>query len=289
MRNLNKTRALPLFAALIMAFQPAAIAQPVAAQQDSFLPANGAAYADIADLVTTAPMIVDLQIRKIRKLPESQTMGVPPSIQRALIEADVLSLLRGQRRVASTVKFLLDIPRDSRGRIPKLKKRRYFAMANSVSGRSDAIQLVRPDALIEYSAANNDMVRAITRETVQADAPQAITGVSSAFYSPGAIIGEGETQIFLTTAMGQPVGLSIVSRADEGKRWSVSTSEVISDTDPAPRRNTLLWYRLACGLPKQLQAELVGSGDGANAARAQADYSFVIDALGPCGRTRSRI
>ncbi len=286
MKIIEKSYFLPAILAVAMPAESPVSAQSGLPENGFSLPAQGIGYADIADLVTVSPMIVDLQIRKIRKLPDSQSVGVPINIQRAVIEADVLSLLRGQQRVAARVKFLLDIPRDARGRIPKLKKRRYFAMARGVPGRSDMIQLVRPDAMIAFSQTNNDMVRAITREAVQIDAPQAITGISSAFHSPGSILGEGETQVFLTTENGQPFGLSIVSRVDEEKKWTVSTSEVISEAAPAPRRNTLLWYRLACGLPKQLSPEQVGSGEGAHAAKAQADYQFVIDALGPCGRTR---
>jgi hypothetical protein len=148
------------------------------------------------------------------------------------------------------------------------------------------LQLIRPDALVKYSAENDNMVRAITREAVLLDAPQQITGIASAFHSAGTVIGEGETQIFLNTENRQPVSITVVSRPGTPKQWSVSTSELIEETTSTPRRFTLLWYRLACGLPKAMPADLVQSGDGENAARAQADYKFVADALGPCGRKR---
>ena len=44
-------------------------------------------------------------------------------------------------------------------------------------------------------------------------------------------------------------------------------------------KETLLWYRLACFLPRVLPGE--ASGDAALAA----DYAFVLQVLGPCGRT----
>jgi hypothetical protein len=248
--------------------------------------AEGAAYADIADLVTIAPVIIDAQIAKTTKIPPEQSVGVPANLQRMLIEAKVIALIRGQDGVLPVVKFLLDVPKDAKGKIPKLKKARFFMMASQVAGRPGELRLVRPAALVSYSPANDAMVRAITQEAVLIDAPQKITGIASAFYSPGTVIGDGETQIFLTTEKNQPFALSISSRAGQPKKWSVSTSEVIEESAMAPTRYTLMWYRLACGLPRSLPAEQVESAESDNAARAQADYQHVLEALGPCGRRR---
>lgn len=248
--------------------------------------AEGAAYSDIADLVTIAPMIVDITVRKTTKVPAEQAVGVPLPLQRMLIEADVIALIRGDGGVASQVKFLLDVPKDAKGKIPKLKKQRFFIMGSAVPGRPGEVRLVRPGALVANSAANDAMVRSITQEAVQIDAPKKITAISSAFYSPGTVLGDGETQIFLRTQDKQPMSISVSSRAGQQKTWTVSTSELIEETAITPTRFTLLWYRLACGLPRALPPELVASGDGAQAAWAQADYKFVIDALGPCGRKR---
>jgi hypothetical protein len=57
----------------------------------------------------------------------------------------------------------------------------------------------------------------------------------------------------------------------------------------APARNTLLWYRLACALPRTLDTRLVESQEPQLIAAAQADYRFVMESLGPCGRTRAPI
>ena len=72
------------------------------------------------------------------------------------------------------------------------------------------------------------------------------------------------------------------------KRWAVSTGEVIDESASAPVKNTLLWYRLACGLPQALDAKLVESPEADSAAKTQADYLFIITSLGPCDRTRRR-
>jgi hypothetical protein len=250
------------------------------------VPADAASYADIADLVVTSPLILDAQIRKVTQLPSTQTAGVPANVQRVLVEADVLALVRGTDGFAARARFLLDVPKDTKGKIPKLNKRRYFLLGSKVANRPGEIRLSRPDALVEWSVANDALLRAITREAVQIDAPQAISGVTSAFHSAGTVIGEGETQLFLRTAQGQPISVSILSRPGQAKRWAVSTGDVIDESAVAPVRNTLLWYRLACSLPNRLDPKLVESGDAEDISRAQADYRFVIESLGPCGRTR---
>jgi hypothetical protein len=258
------------------------------------IPADNAAYSDVADLVTIAPMIVDAKIRKITKFPPEQATGVPANLQRALVEADVIALIRGSSGVAASIRFTLDIPKDSRGKIPNLKKQRFFFLGSAVADRPGTLRLARPDALITYSPANDALLRTITREAVTLDAPQKITGITSAFHSAGTVIGEGETQVFLRTENGQPFSLSISSRSGQPKKWSVSTSELIEEGASTPKKFTLLWYRLACGLPRQLPPELVQSGaqeagrevGGEGAARAQADYSYIVSALGPCGRQR---
>lgn len=271
--------------ALLLA-APAAQAQTPATTGFA-VPAQGAAYADVADLVVISSLILDGQIRKVTKLPETQTLGVPANIQRVLVDADVTSLIRGADGFAAKARFLLDVPKDAKGKIPKLQKRRFFILGSKVAGSPGTVRLSRPDALIEWSAANDTMLRAITKEAVQIEAPPAISGVTSAFHSQGTVLGEGETQIFLRTASGQPISISILSRPGQSKRWAVSTGDVIDESAVAPAKDTLLWYRLACGLPRSLDPKLVESSEPKDVANAQADYRFVLQSLGPCGRTRT--
>lgn len=272
------------FYAVISAFW---LPTPAVLAQNSFaIPADNAAYADVADLVTISPMIVDASVKKVQKLSAEQSAGVPQNIQRAVVTADINTLIRGTKGVAGQVRFLLDIPKDARGKIPKLKKQRFFLLGKSVNGRPDMIQLSRSDALISYSEANNGLLRAITQESVKLDAAPEVLGIASAFYSPGTVIGEGISQIFLRAAGNQPFSISVASRPGQQRIWSVSTSELIEEGAQTPRRNTLLWYRLACGLPRNLDASLIQAAGDGNAAKAQADYQYVINALGPCGRTR---
>lgn len=276
-----------VFTAILLGFSAISAAQTIEPLPPALaVPGDNASYSDIADLVVISPLIVDATIKNLRKIAPEQAVGVPATLQRVLVEADIGALIRGQEGVTPRVRFLLDVPKDAKGKLPKLKKQRLFLLGSTVAGRPGEIRLSRPNALVQWSPANDQLVRAITKEAVQLDAPERITGITSAFYSAGTVLGEGETQIFLKTAKDQPLSLSVLSRPGEAKRWAVSTAEVIDESATAPQKFTLLWYRLACGLPRALSRELVEAADSDNAARAQADYKYILDSLGPCGRKR---
>nr|MDP8994164.1 hypothetical protein [Pseudomonadota bacterium] len=128
----------------------------------------------------------------------------------------------------------------------------------------------------------------ILQEAAAPGAPPQITAVGRAFHVPGSIPGESETQIFLQTADQRPVSLTILRRPGEQPRWAVALSEFVDETAVTPRRDTLLWYRLACTLPRTLPPQSLRDASRTEAAAIQADYRLVIDALGPCVRNRAR-
>jgi hypothetical protein len=282
-KSLSAIVAIALISPVSAAWSQAPLSTPTFA-----VAATNASYADIADLVVISPLIVDATVRKATKIPAEQAIGVPANLQRMLIEADVSALVRGNDGIAGQVRFLLDVPKDAKGKIPKLKKQRYFLLGNKAAGLPGTIRLSRPDAVVEYSASNDATLRAITKEAVIIDAPQPIVGLTSAFHSPGTIIGEGETQIFVEAKGNQIYSLSVFSQPGSPKRWAVSTGEVIDESAGAPVQNSLLWYRLACGLPQTLDAKLVETPEADSAAKAQADYRFIMASLGPCDRTRRK-
>lgn len=286
-----KSSFFPIITAFAMVAAPVSgVAQPAPAAPPGFaIPATNISYADIADLVVIAPLIVDATVKKITKIPPEQAVGVPANIQRLLIQADVGALIRGNDGVANQVRFLLDVPKDAKGKIPKLAKKRFFFLGSKAAGLPGTIRLARPDAVIEWSTGNDALLRAITKEAVIIDAPQEIVALTSAFHSPGTVIGEGETQIFVEARANQIYSLSVFSRPGERRRWAVSTGEVIDETATAPARFTLLWYRLACGLPPMLDAKLVETPETDNITKAQADYRFIMESLGPCDRQRRKI
>ncbi|MCP3735459.1 hypothetical protein M9979_11320 [Sphingomonas sp. RP10(2022)] len=247
---------------------------------------GGTSYADLTDLVIAAPVIADATIRSTVKLKGTDAAGVAPGFTRFYVEADVIALVRGAGGLPPRIGYLLDVAPDSAGRLPKLKKLRVLLFGRPVPGIANQIQLVAPDAQLAWTPADDQRVRAIAQALVAADAPPVVTGIGNAFHVAGALPGEGETQLFLTTANGAPVSLTILRRPGEQPRWAVALSEIVDEAAAPPARDTLLWYRLACALPRELPARSTASLDPADATIAREDYGLVLQQLGPCGRTR---
>lgn len=286
MTNINKSLILKyLFLLFTLPFiatksfaQPQEISNNVASGQ------NSASYDDIMSITLESELVVDIVAKKIKNLPASQSVGVRPDRKRVLIIAEVQSLIRGKTGLNSEVSFLFDAPIDSRGKIPKLKKLRFVAFGRHISGRNDFIRLTHTASMLLYSESLNNRVRNSIREVIADNAPQKITSISSAFHSPGTIIGEGETQIFLNTEFGQPMAISVTSKQGQNRRWSVSTSEVIDINATEPRRFSLLGYRLACSLPRSLSPSIIESINQDNREKLLSDYKLVIDSIGLCQR-----
>ena len=240
-------------------------------------------YADYADLVVAAPVIVDATVRSELRLKPVDTPGLQPGLARLYIEADVLALIRGTGAVATRIGYTIDVPLNAQGRPPRYRKSRVLLFARGVAGTVGQVQLVRPDGQRGWTPGGAALTRRIVRETLAADAPPVVTGIGNAFHTPGNIPGEGETQIFLSTADGRPVSLGIVRQNGQRPRWSVALGEVVGEGTPPPPRDTLLWYRLACTLPPKLpDAVLTSTGPDAQIARE--DYALVVRTLGDCDR-----
>jgi len=245
-------------------------------------------YAEMADLVIASPVIVDATIRSTSKIKSTEAPGLAPGATRFYVEADVGALLRGPGAIPPRIGYLLDAAPDPLGRVPKYKKSRVLLFARPVPGRSDQIQLVRPDAQLAWSPASDALARRIAAEVLAHDVPPVITGVGSAFHVAGSLPGEGETQVFLRTADHRPVSLSILRRPGEEPRWAVALSEIIDDSAAPPKPDTLLWYRLACFLPRELPDDSVAALSAEDATVAREDYRFVLNRLGRCERNESR-
>ncbi|WP_375395816.1 hypothetical protein [uncultured Sphingomonas sp.] len=252
---------------------PAAFGQPVRA-----------GYADLVDRILAAPVIVDATIRSAARIKGAEAATVAPGFTRFYVAADVGALVRGTGGLPARIGYLVDMAPGADGRIVKMKDLRVLLFARRVAGSEDQLQLVGRDGQREWSPIRDSQVRGIVRELIAADAPPAITGIGSAFHVPGALPGEGETQIFLTTADNRPVSLSVLRRPGERPRWSVALSEIVDEAAAPPPPNTLLWYRLACALPATLPDRAAATLSTSDADAAREDYRFVIEGLGPCGR-----
>lgn len=249
---------------------------------ESVQPVTLPPYADYADLVIAAPLIVNATIRSTSRLKPVEAPDLGPGRARLYVEADVMTIIRGTEPLPPRIGYLLDVPVDAKGRVPSMKKLRVLLFARPAG--VGQIQLVRPDAQRDWTPGGEQRARRITSEVLAPDAPPAVTGVGHAFHTAGALPGEGETQIFLTTGADRPVSFTIDRAADGARRWKVALSDIVDDGAGPPPRDTLLWYRLACTLPAALPDSSLDGVEPGDAAIARDDYSYVRRALGTCDR-----
>lgn len=256
-------------------------------------PASPYSYADIADLASAAPIAIHARISRAVALKPAQAPGVAAGHSRFYVEADVVSLIRGNGPLAARISYLVDLPQDAKGKAPKLKKKqpvllfaRPVAGAAAGSNSTGSVQLVAPDAQLPWDPATEAQLRAILTEMVKPGAPPAVTGIANGFHVPGTLPGEGETQLFLDTRTGEPVSLTILTAADGSRRWAAAFGEIVDGSAAVPARGTLAWYRLACGLPRTLPLSKLAGTAPEDRRKAASDYAIVLGALGECTRTR---
>lgn len=250
-------------------------------------------YADLADLAVAAPIVLHGQIKSATQLRPDRAPGMAAGHVRFYVESEIISPIRAVGPLASTVKYLVDLPLSADGKAPRLRRKQpvlIFAQpvaANLPGSYSTSdIRLIAPDAQLPWDASTEAQIRSILSEAVQRSAPPRITGIANGFHVAGTLPGEGETQLFLNTATGDPVSITILTAADGSRRWSAAFGEVVDDRNPRPRTATLGWYRLACDLPAILPIEKLGGTAPEDRRRAAADYAFVMRELGQCVRTR---
>lgn len=274
--------ALPLLfccaAALPALAQPAPQTAQIRQEPQSGLPS----YATVATAIVGAPLVIDARIGDVIRIKENAAPDLAAGRARLYVTADVLALIRGSSALPTRISYLADVPLDSRGKVPKLKKQRVLLFARAVANRPGEVQLTGIDSQYLWTPELDARTRGIIREVLASDAPPAITGIGNAFHVPGALPGEGETQVFLKTANGAPISLQILRRPGERPHWGVSLGDIVDPNAGAPKRDTLAWYRLACGLPKTLPDSAVNAETSDNAEAARQDYQLVLRDLGPC-------
>jgi hypothetical protein len=255
-------------------------AAPVAPASLDGSPANYS-YVELAEMALAAPLAIAADIDRAIALKGTQADGVPQGKIRYYVEADVTALISGKATVPPRVSYLVDLPADRR----KLKLKGTPVLLLATQGRQPGeLRLVGPRAQVPRTPENEQQLRAILTAAVAADAPPVITGITRAFYVPGSLPGESESQIFLSTADNRPVSLNILRRPGEQPRWAVALTELVDASAAPPQRNSLLWFRLACALPPALPTRaLVGLSDSEEQA-IRADYTVVLEGLGRCAR-----
>jgi hypothetical protein len=266
----------------------AALLATAAAPAESQPAAPAPTYADLADLALAAPVAAQVRIARATALKAERAPGLKPGAVRFYVEATLVSLIRSPQSLPARLSYVVDLPFDSKGKAPRLSKgSEFLVLAAPVPGKPGELRLAAADAQIGFTAERAATLRSIIREASSASPPPRIAGIGRAFHVPGAIRGESETQIFLQTAGGTPVSLTVLRRPGATPVWAVALSEIVDESAEPPAPGTLLWYRLACGLPRALPRQSLAEADAEGVAAIEADYRLVLDRLGPCARTRT--
>jgi hypothetical protein len=268
----------------------ALIAAAAAPAESQVQQAPGPTYADLADLALSAPVAAQVRVAEAIAVKAERAPDLRAGMARFYVQAALVSLIRSPQSLPQRLSYVVDLQRDSRGKAPKLRKgSEFLLLAAPVPGKPGELRLSAPDAQIPFSPERAATLRSIIREASSASPAPRIAGIGRAFHVPGAIRGESETQIFLQTAGGTPVSLTVLRRPGEAPLWAVALSEIVDEAAEPPAQGTLLWYRLACGLPRGLPGHSLAEADAESAAAIQADYRLVLERLGPCVRTRGRV
>lgn len=278
---------LVLCAALAAAPVQYLAAQPQPAGQTTG--AVGPTYSDLVDLAEAAQLVVRAQVRRQAEVRPDRAPGLAPGHARLFIEADTQALIAGTVPVGERLRYLVDVPRDGRGRVPRLRRETVLLFARPVAGRPGELQLVDPSAQLVATPALEARVREVVAATLAPGRPPVVTGIVDVLSMPGNLAGESETQLFLRTASGAPASITVIRRPGQNPRWGVSWSELVDQAASPPARDTLAWQRLACGLPDTLPPDADLARNPSAQRQAAEDYQLIRRELGPCGRTRTAV
>lgn len=254
------------------------------ASGQDFTENNSPTYADLADLVDASEIVLKAEIRKQAVVEQERSPGLKPGYVRLYIEARTTSLLTGTAPIGESLRYLVDLPLTAKGKAPNLRKTEVLLFARAVPGRASELQLVAPSAQLPWMPELEERLRPVLAEFVSNDAAPRIKAIRDAFSIDGNLAGESETQIFLETHDDGPVSLTVIRRPAQRPIWGVSWSEIVDQAARPPQMHTIDWYRLACFLPPRLPREANISARTAAQNRADADYQFILDELGPCTR-----
>ena len=241
--------------------------------------------ADLVELTLSAPVILRADIVSAKQISGKLAPGLAAGQKRHLVKARVANVLTAPGFVPREIEYLLDLDTDSRGRSPKLKALPVLLFL-APGGSEAQFRLVKPWANVAWTAEHEAYVRAIAAEAVVPEAKgMAITGLRQAFHVRGSLPGESESQIFADTRSENPIALVVLSRPGQERSLSVATGDIIDEAAAGVKPGSLLWYHLACGLPRELPDSSMETLEADDASAARDDYRFILDTLGPCDRS----
>ena len=271
----------PWLAVAVFALHSGAIAQRTPPPP----PVAAATFADLAGLTEQADVVALVEVRDQAQVEPERAPGLAPGHARLYIEARTQGLLAGRSALGESLAYLVDVPLNAKGKAPKLEKQRFLIYADAVPGRPGELRLVGPQ--VPANVPTEELARTVIAAFAAPDAPPAVTGVRDVMSVPGNLVGESETQLFLNTASGEPVSLTVIRRPGMEPTWGVSWSEIVDQSARPPAPATMEWYRLACFLPADLPGGAFLQSDSRSRRLATEDYRYILQQLGPCPRTRS--
>lgn len=246
--------------------------------------AKALTYQDLVDLAQAAPVVALVDVRKAVALKPGEGGTPRPGTARLYVEARTRTLLVGEA-LGESVRYLVEMPVTGPKAKPVMPRGPAIVFASTVKGRRGELRLVAPDAQVAWTPGLEARVRSVLTELVDPAAAPRVTGLREVIHVPGNLAGEGETQIFVRTVK-DPIAVSVLRRPGQAVRWGVSLGDVIDPAAQRPEAGTLLWYRLACSLPRTIPPESDLSDAPADRAIAAEDYAKVLGDLGPCTRSR---
>ena len=273
--------------ALAAGLSAIAISSGVSAQNTPAASASTApTYADLVGLAEASGVVAEVAVKDQATVPAERAPGLAAGRARLYLRTQTQRVLKGPSALGESVSYLADVPLGAKGKPPKLRKQTFIVFANPVAARPGELQLVAPDAQLPLDPMLEERVRAVIGQLAARDAAPRITGVRDVISVAGNLAGESETQMFVDTVGGAPVSLTVIRRPNMDPTWGVSWSEIVDQAAKPSEPGTIAWYRLACFLPRKLGADAFLQSDAAGRRRAETDYQFILDQLGPCERTR---
>ncbi len=254
-----------------------ALGDPVPAQGAQAPPA-GPSYTDLADLVLASPVILHATVTRAQRLPRRLAPDVPQGAARHLVEARLVSLVKGESLAPAGAEWLWQGPA---GEAPKRGQELIAFLVPAQGGRPEVrpYRLVAAGAQLRHDAALEARIRAILAEARAPGGIPRVTGVRSGFHVPGTVDGESESQFFLAAASGGPYTLVVLRRPGAKPLVKVATGDLIDESAAPVAPETLLWRTLACDLPARLPGDLARE-DG-----LVRDWEAARTMIGACGRS----
>lgn len=260
------------------------VAQPQEAAPVELPPERAPTYADLVSMALEADTVAVVAVADQIAYPPERAPNVAPAMVRLYVESQVQGLLKAPSALGAGLVFVADQPRLPNGRAPDLEDQRFIVFGDLSRSQPGTLQLLSSSAMLPAGPRIEARVRQVLTQLAAADAPPAITGVRDVISVPGNLAGESETQMFVETATGAPVSLSVIRRPGMATQWGISLGELVDASARPPAPESVAWYRFACFLPRELPVDSFLQRDRASQERAREDYAFVLSQLGPCER-----